>query len=317
MADGRLPVELLGGFLGSGKTTLLRQRYGGAAGERTAVLVNEFGEIPLDQRVAAASGSSIRVIAGGCVCCDRRAELVQALRDVVAERDAGAATERVVIETSGVADPAPVVAAIAADPMLRHRCSVDQVTVTVDALAGRDDIGLHPALRRQIAIADELVLTKADLVAPEALELLASELRTLGSAAPIRVAVGGVIRPQPSWPASSPEAARPAPVCDEPAPSHGDTYSAVSISSEEPLDWDSFAVWLSMLLNARGDDVPRMKGIARVAGASPVALNSVGRTVHPPEHLADGEDAPTQLVFITRGVEAGLLERSLAVFQGL
>ena len=162
-------MELLGGFLGSGKTTLLRQRYGGAAGERTAVIVNEFGEIPLDQRVAAASGSSIRVIAGGCVCCDRRDELVQALRDVVADRDAGATTERVVIETSGVADPAPVVAAIAADPMLRHRCAVDHVTVTVDAQAGRDDIGLHPAeLRRQIAIADELVLTKADLVEPEA-----------------------------------------------------------------------------------------------------------------------------------------------------
>ncbi len=212
-AEGRLPVELLGGFLGSGKTTLLRRRYAGAAGERAAVIVNEFGEVPLDQRMALGTGTSIRVIAGGCVCCDRRDELVQVLRQVVSDWDGGVDIDRVVIETSGVADPGPVVAAIAADPMLRHRCRVDRVTVTVDAQAGEAELGFPAELRRQIAMADELVLTKADLVTGETLERLARGLRELGSAAPIKVAVDGEEMPEPSWPGLS-EAPAPAPDLD-------------------------------------------------------------------------------------------------------
>ena len=317
-AEGRLPVELLGGFLGSGKTTLLRRRYAGAAGERAAVIVNEFGEVPLDQRMALGTGSSIQVIAGGCVCCDRRDELVQVLRQVVSDWDGGVDIERVVIETSGVADPGPVVAAIAADPMLRHRCRVDRVTVTVDAQAGEAELGFPAELRRQIAMADELVLTKADLVTGETLERLARGLRELGSAAPIKVAVDGEEMPEPSWPGLSEAPASAPDLGGHAAAPHADAYAAVSISTAEPLDWDAFAVWLSMLLQARGDDVPRMKGIASVAGATPVAINSVGRTVHPPEHLADGAAADrTELVFVTRGVRAGLLERSLAAFQRL
>jgi G3E family GTPase len=314
-AEGRLPVELVGGFLGSGKTTLLRRRYAGDAGARAAVIVNEFGEIPLDQRMAETTGASIRVIAGGCVCCDRREELVQVLREVVSDWDRGVDTDRVVIETSGVADPGPVVAAVAADPMLRHRCRVERVTVTVDAQAGEAELGFPPELRRQIAMADELVLTKADLVSGETLERLAEGLRALGSPAPIGVAVDGRLMPEPSWPALDSGVSPAADPAADPAP-HADSFAAVSISTAEPLDWDAFAVWLSMLLQARGDDVPRMKGIASVAGASPVAINSVGRTVHPPEHLAaDAAADRTELVFVTRGVRAGLLERSLAAFQ--
>ena len=311
---GRIPVVLVGGFLGSGKTTLLKRRYLSGSEPPTAAVINEFGTVGIDHLVVDDAAARTAAISGGCACCERLPALVETLRELVEDRDRGAAEfDRVVIEASGLADPAPIVAAVADDPMLRHRVAVEGVVVAVDAVNGLSDLDAQPEARKQVAVADELVITKVDLVDTAQLESLASGLRQLSPAAPASVAVNGEVEPTPRWPATA--EARPA---RESEPhEHRESVSAVSVRAETPLDWVAFSVWLSMLLHARGDDVLRVKGVANIAGSGPVALNGVQRVLHPPEHPdGDARDAShTDLIFITRDVEPGLIERSMEAFQ--
>ena len=312
-AQGRLPIVLIGGFLGSGKTTLLRQRYARGSDPRTAIIINEFGAVGIDHLMVERSGTSPVLISGGCACCDRLADLIAALRELVEDHQSGVRElDRVVIETSGLADPAPIVASVAEDPMLRHHCYVEGVSVTVDAVNGTADVEVQPEARKQVAVADEIIITKPDLVTPEALDSLASDLQRLSPAAPVSVAVNGVVEPSPRWPA----------LADQPAQDldrleHPGNVSATSVSTEDPLDWIAFSAWLSMLLGARGEDVLRVKGIVNIAGSGAVALNGVQRVLHPPEHLGNSVERgfPTNLVFVTRGVEPGLIQRSMNTFQ--
>jgi len=313
--DRRVPVMVLGGFLGSGKTTLLKRTFGALGQPTTAFVINEFGRVGLDDRVirVAAAGPPA-VISGGCVCCDRRPELVEVLREVADRCDRGQAeVERVVLETSGLADPAPIVAAIASDALLRHRFVVDRVTVTLDGVNGRADLAVQPEAYRQVAVADELIITKADLTTPEELSALAEAASRLNPAAAISVATAGAVEPRPRRPAST----RPKVLRAE-GRTHHAGVAAVCVVRQAPLDWVAFSVWLSMLLHARGDEVLRVKGIVDVEGGGPVAINGVQRVIHPPEHLTpDTAASGTELVFITRGIAPGLIERSLDTFDRL
>jgi G3E family GTPase len=312
----RIPVAVFGGFLGSGKTSLLRQGLTGAAD--TAVIVNEFGEVGVDHQLLRACEERVELLGGGCACCTRRADLVRTLRDLLDDRDRERAElRRVVIETSGLADPAPIVFTITNDPMLRHHFEVERLIVTVDAFNGTEQLAAHPEVAKQVLVADELVVTKVDLVSEEARDALATRLAALNPAATIRTALYGVVDEKPLRVTSTSTRA-PAPAMDR-AADHTEDVRSLRVDTDEPLDWLGFAVWLSMLLHARGEEVLRVKGLLELDDGTLVSVNGVQHVVHMPEHLPHEAipDASPGIVFITRGVEPDRLRQSLETFQRL
>jgi G3E family GTPase len=313
---GRIPVLVVGGFLGSGKTSLLRHLLAGATD--TAVIVNEFGAVGLDHQLLRACEERVELLGGGCACCTRRADLVQALRDLLDAHDRGTARlSRVVIETSGLADPAPIVFTISNDPMLRHHFEVERLVVTVDAVNWAEQLGTHPEARKQVLVADELVVTKLDLVEheEEAAAAIAGALQALNPAATLRTALHGVLGDAP------PHKAGQAPRTTYPGAdlAHTDDVSSLSIQPSGPIDWLGFAVWLSMLLHARGQDVLRVKGLVELDDRTLVSVNGVQHVVHTPEHLdrTTIPDPSPGIVFITRGIEIERLRESFDAFQRL
>jgi G3E family GTPase len=311
----RIPVTIVGGFLGSGKTSYLREALLGATD--TAVIVNEFGAVGLDHHLLLTTHERVELVGGGCACCLRRTDLTAALRGLLDERDRGhAQLGRVVIETSGLADPAPIVFTITTDPMLRHHFAVDRVIVMVDAVNGQAHLARQPEAAKQIAVADELVVTKVDLVAPDALDGLAGALAALNPSAAIRTALHGVVAeraPLRAAVAHRPRAERAL------SPGHTDDVRQLSLDLPDAVDWLAFCVWLSMLLHAHGERVLRVKGLVPTEPGARVAINTVQHVVHRPEHLPAGAEPRERprLVFITRGLAVDGLPRSLAAFQRL
>lgn len=314
-----IPIVVVGGFLGSGKTTLLRNTLTGDP--HTAVIVNEFGVISLDHRLLRASEDRVAVIGGGCACCAKREDLMQVLRELLDDRDRGRIDmRRVVIEMSGLADPAPVVFTIATDPMLRHHFEVERLTVTVDAVNGGAQLGAHAEVAKQILVADELVVTKADLVEEEHLAELVERLAALNPAATIRAAHEGVPDARPLREAGAPPGTARA-HNGAPAAALGSAHTSdvrtLRVSAEGPMDWVGFAVWLSMLLHTWGEQVLRVKGLVELDGGALVSINGVQHIVHTPEHLPAERipHEPPGIVFITRGLDTDQLSTSLAAFQ--
>jgi G3E family GTPase len=316
-ADRRRPVTVLGGFLGAGKTTLLRRLASAGPLSGVAVVVNELGEVGLDHELVRSVAERPVLVAGGCACCERREELVGALRELLDADQRGRVhpLRRVVIETSGLADPAPILFTIATDPVLQHHFRVDGVVVTVDGLQGLASLDHHPECGKQVAVADRLVVTKADAASDEALNALERRLRALNPFAPVERR--GLDDPPPAL--LEPLGTRREPPVGAEAPSpHAPRASAVALSFAEPLDWIGFSVWLSALLHAHGEEVLRVKGVLDVSDVGPVAINGVQHVLHRPEHLAEWptEEGGSQLVLIAQGIDASLLRRSLWAFQG-
>jgi G3E family GTPase len=314
---GRIPVLIVGGFLGSGKTSLLRHVLNGATD--TAVIVNEFGAVGLDHQLLRACEERVELLGGGCACCTRRADLVRALRDLLDAHDRGTARlSRVVIETSGLADPAPIVFTITNDPMLRHHFDVERLVVTVDAVNWTEQLASHAEARKQVLVADELVITKLDLVEheEEAGAAIAGALRALNPAATIRTALHGVLGKSPVEPGPTPPRTHNA---AETTVAHTDDVSSLSLQPDGPVDWLGFAVWLSMLLHARGQDVLRVKGLVELDDRTLVSVNGVQHVVHTPEHIDRSSipDPTPGIVFITRGIEIERLRESFETFQRL
>jgi G3E family GTPase len=316
-AGGRIPVLVVGGFLGSGKTSLLRHLLTGASD--TAVIVNEFGAVGLDHQLLRACEEQVELLGGGCVCCTRRADLVSALRELLDARDRGAAKlSRVVIECSGLADPAPILFTITNDPMLRHHFEVERLIVTVDAVNWAEQLAVHPEASKQVLVADELVITKIDLVESEACAAVGGALRGLNPAASMRTAVHGALSEEPPTIGEAPPALQHAPEAGRGA-AHTDDVSSLTLQADGPIDWLGFAVWLTMLLHARGQDVLRVKGLLELDDGTLVSVNGVQHVVHTPEHL-DRSTIPepaSSIVFITRGIEIDRLRESFDAFQRL
>ena len=193
----RLPVALVTGFLGSGKTTLISALLAHPDMGETAVLVNELGEVAIDHHLVRRVDERTVVLASGCVCCTLRGDLRDELRDLLARRARGelAPFRRVVVETTGLADPAPVLSTLLSEPVLRHHYAVEAVVATVDALSGAATLDRHPESVKQAAVADTLVVTKADSAAPAAVDALVARLRALNPVAPIRRVEYGAIAP--------------------------------------------------------------------------------------------------------------------------
>lgn len=311
MTDHR-PVTVVSGFLGSGKTTLLRRLLAGRAGAGVAVVLNEFGAVGLDHELIRPVAERVSLVGGGCACCERRDDLVAVLRELLDldERGAVPRLRRIVIETSGLADPAPILFTIATDPVLRHHFAVDGLLTTVDAPQAEEQLDRHPESRKQVAIADRVVLTKTDLADGATLRRVRARLRELtpladvvdgGLDAPVD---GGLLRIASSGRAyEAAGAGHPATGC-------------VALSFDEPVDWVRFGVWLSLLLHAHGERVLRVKGMLQVEGTGTVSIGTVQHVVHRPEHLAPRPDgtSDSRIVLITRGLDEAAVERSLHRF---
>jgi len=311
----RRPVTVVSGFLGSGKTTLLRRLLGagGEGGAGVAVVVNEAGAVGLDHHLVRQVAERVSLVGGGCACCERRDDLVRTLRELLDldQRGIIPRLRRVVIETSGLADPAPILFTVTTDPVLRHHFAVDGVLAAVDALQGPEQLERHEESRKQVAVADRVLVTKTDLAEPAAVAGLVTRLRDLNPAAEIlrggldvtldpallEVGGGGRVGPEASEGRHRPT-------------------GSLALSFERPVDWIAFSVWLSMLLHAHGEEVLRVKALLDVAEVGPVAVNAVQHVVHRPEHLVAWGDAEpvSRLVMIVRGLPVERIERSLRVF---
>jgi G3E family GTPase len=330
--DARIPVVLLTGFLGSGKTSLLNAWLRGEGLRNAAVIVNEFGEVGIDHTLIASSHDNTIELSTGCLCCTVRGDLVDTLRELTLKRASGQVPsfDRLIIETTGLADPGPVLQALMTSPVA-GRYRLQQVITTVDAVNGASTLEQHALSRKQVAVADEILLTKIDLTAGIPNALLA-RLRELNPGAPLRISSLNAI--------PEPDALTRADVYDPSTKSadavqwlnaaaygddrggrgglvhdHHDVNRHGEISSfcleyTQPLTWHHVAHWLDALVIAHGDDLLRVKGILDIAGSSrPIVVQAVQHLFHRPFMLAEwtGDRRKSQLVFITRGLTRELV----------
>jgi G3E family GTPase len=321
-----LPNEPIGGFLitgflGSGKTTLLNRLLRHPGMSDTAVIVNEFGEIGLDHLLIETALDSAVLLKSGCLCCTLRGDLVDTLMSLFARRCRGEvpAFRRVLIETTGLADPAPILHAFMADPYVTRHYRMDQVIATVDAVNALGQLAEHYESAKQAALADRLVLTKSDIASPADVTAVSAALRALNPGAPITAAVHGAIEPDALLGSSRERRAFHVPEIeshdhaheDDKAHHHG--IAPFCLVQDEPVPWPRFARWLESVASLRGPDLLRVKGIVHVQGRSrPVVVHAVQHVLHPPRELQDWPDADrrSRIVFITRGIAGAALEKS-------
>jgi G3E family GTPase len=324
------PVNLLTGFLGSGKTTLLKRMLAAPALADAAVLINEFGEVGLDHHLVERIDETMVLLPSGCLCCAVRSELAEAVRDLHSRRERGLVPpfRRVIVESTGLADPFPVLSTIKADPLLRHHFVPGTVITTVDAINAGAELDDYVESNRQVAVADHLVVTKVDLAGEGGVARLTQRLRRLNPDAVLSIAderldVAQLVADNSATRAGT-ALSQSGFFCEEPpglpersAGRHSAGISSFSITVDKPIDWTAFGVWLTMLLNRHGERVLRVKGILGIAGeARPVAIHSVQRLVHMPQHLENwpSEDRRSHVVFIVDGLDPELVKRSLHAF---
>jgi len=317
------PVTLITGFLGSGKTTLLQRLLRDPALSDTAVLLNEFGEIGLDHHLLERIDEKMVMLQSGCVCCTIRGELSTAIKHLHSRRERGLLPpfRRLVIESTGLADPFPILSTVRSDPVLRHHFCLGNVITTVDAVNGARQLDAQSESIKQVAVADRLVLTKTDLTTAEAAARLTRRLRHINPGAPLWRAAEDDLDADVLLSGGAYEGWQPADTSDavpDDHHRHADDIRTLALSIDEPVDWTRFGVWLTMLLNRHGDALLRVKGILNVADAAmPVAVHTVQHLVHTPRHLEawPNADRRSRLVFIVRGLDPAVIERSFRAFS--
>jgi G3E family GTPase len=333
-APGLLPVTVLTGFLGSGKTTLLSRVLKSAAFSRTAVIINEFGAIGLDHDLVEASDESFIELSTGCMCCTVRGDLVLTLRDLLSRRDAGTAPlfERIVIETSGLADPAPILHALMTDAGLTERLQLAAVITTVDAATGTKTLVGHPEAVKQIALADQLVLTKTDL-ASAGTDALVTELHTLNPSAPLSIArFGDVTTASQLFEGSSGDIVSKLETIGRwlghrhahdhhaaAATAPQQAIATVSFYRDEPIHALTLTLLLQTLAEQCGANLLRLKGIVAIAEIPerPAVLHGVQHVFHPPTWLErwPSTDHRSRFVFIGRNLSRPWLEALIDVIE--
>jgi G3E family GTPase len=333
--DEPLPVSVLTGFLGSGKTTLLRHLLGHPAMDETAVIVNEFGEVGLDHLLVEKVNEDTLLLNSGCLCCSVRGDLVEGMRKLFKQRVRREVPpfRRLVIETTGLADPAPILQTLMSDPLVASRFRLDGVITTVDSVNGVDTLARQPESVKQAAVADRLLLTKVDLAEAPALEALRARLRHLNPAAPIHDVSHGEIDPDRLFNAGlynaetkslevqawlKAEAYGDHHDHGHDVNRHGDNIRAFCLTYDRPLNWDRLNAWIEMLITLYGGGLLRIKGILNVEQFDlPLVVHGVQHLFHPPVQLEawPDDDRRSRLVFITRDLDPELFEHTLKAFN--
>lgn len=305
------------GFLGAGKTTLLRRFLATPEGRGTAVVVNEFGAAGIDDVLLRQSTDTVSLLGNGCVCCVVRSDLQLALRALVADRERGAVPDfaRIVIETSGLADPAPILQSFATDRALGDRFYVEAVIAVADAAAGTTTLGTAAEARKQAILADRIVVTKTDLARPAQTAALTERLKQLNPRAKLTTAVNGQLDPIVlTAPAGLDRSAFVAET------EHSDGIGSFVLRAGGALPWATFARAMDTLTALRGPDLLRVKGLLNVEGcAGPVLVEFVQHLAHPPVELDAWPDHSREgrLVFITRNITEAQVRGLFAAVSAL
>jgi G3E family GTPase len=348
-----IPISLLTGFLGSGKTTLLNYLVAQPELKDTLVIINEFGEIGLDHLLVAHSQEDVVVeMSSGCLCCTIRGDLKKTLKDITWRFSEGGQRKfnRVIIETTGLASPVPILHTLMTDQFIASRYRLDGVIVTIDAVNGAATLDHHVEAVQQAAVADRLLLTKTDLTDSPNLQALQARLRQLNPAAVQILSQQGQVAPQKLLDAGlfdsvgkTPDVARW--LSEESYTEHGqdhhhhghehhhhghgeshahdvnrhdDHIRAFSFSFDQPIEPHLFDEWLSLLVGFKGPSILRIKGIINLAGEDkPVVIHGVQHIFHPTVTLPEwpSADHRTRIVFITKDVERATIERSFTAFM--
>jgi G3E family GTPase len=318
---GRLPVSIITGFLGSGKTTLINRLVKRPEMNRVAVIVNELGEIGIDNDLVETSSEQMMLLNSGCLCCTLRTDLQETLRELFIKRRNGEVIdfERVIVETTGIADPAPVMQTLMTDSLLLEQFRLDCLVTLVDAVNSPSQLGSFSEAMKQVALADRLVVTKSDLAPPGEVEKLEARLREINPRAPARRAVNGEIDPgflvdvglrrtQSRLEEVERWLGAEEGHDDHHHHGHGGLEHAVTtftLRFDRPFSWPAFTQCIEVLTALRGPDLLRVKGLVSVEGKSgPMVVQGVQHLFHPPLELAawPSADRGTRLVFITRGI---------------
>lgn len=349
----RIATTVITGFLGSGKTTLLNALLRQDGMDKTAVLINEFGEIGLDHLLVREVSEDVVLLNSGCICCSVRGDLISGLRDLFVRRTRGEIPDfdRVIIETTGLADPAPILHTLMTDPLLTTKFRLDSVVTTVDAVHGAGQLDNHPESVKQAAVADRILMTKADMVDDATRTALESRLRALNPAAPIYPVVNGDIAIAKLFNAGLYDPATKSMdvqkwLRDEAYEQHGDhdhdhdhkhhhdhSHShdhahdhshdvnrhddhirSFCITFDEPIHWDAFVTWAEIFTQMRGESLLRVKGILNLVGEdAPVAIHAVQHIFHPPATLPawPSDDHRSRIVFITKDLGPQVIRDSL------
>ncbi|USG61609.1 GTP-binding protein [Sneathiella marina] len=327
-----IPVNIVTGFLGSGKTTLLREVLGRPEYADTAVIVNEFGEIGLDHFLLEEVEEGILLLQSGCICCTIRSDLQETIRSLQKRAGDGLIPKfrRLIIETTGIADPAPIVSTISSDPLISKHFYLANIVCTVDGLSGASSLASAPEAFKQAAVADRILVTKSDLTEIDILVKIEKTLRHLNPTASIQRSSGAEFDTKHLFSqdvfVSNAEA--------EDVLTKLDRHLKGSASIQDPLkilhdissfslefpgsiDWIAFGVWLTATLHVHGENILRVKGILNTReSAEPVFINGVQHTMHPPIHMdrwPNGERT-SRIIFITRGIKKDIVQRSLHAF---
>ena len=319
----RLPVAILSGFLGSGKTTLVNALLRDPAMAGTAVAVNEFGEIPLDRDLIDHGADKTVVMANGCLCCNLSGDMEDAVMRLFSRRSDGQVPrfERLIIEPSGLSDPAPIAQAILRNPVMSAALRLEAIVTTADALFAERQLAGHPETRKQIALADRIVVTKTDLATADTAVALHRLLRAINPLAPILTATQGDIAAialfPPSFldPDAPPVPPRSGLFAESVDPSHLSGVESISLHADQPLRWPAFDAWLRKIRLGHADTLLRVKGMLNIAGASgPVVVQGVHHVLNAPIELTAWPDSDhrTRLVLIAHSATIAEARQSWA-----